>query len=321
MINSELLSILYNPLTGTPFDFFERKRLSEESRCKIPEYIERGLMSKDKREVYPILSGIPMLLKKNALRLDSQEEFPPEDDSIKEDVVQYFDDSWKERQKKRPFWADDGFSYSLCQLDIIKRLGNLRGKRVLLLGAGRSRESKAFVERGAWVVTSDIGIKGLLEDATGVFRVVTDAEKLYFWDESFDLVYGQSMLMFTHPQRVYGEVSRVLRRGGKYATIEPNSDSYLWPLCRLLGRFHKYTHLKNNPPNYLNEKAFDEMRAAFGKILYQNCFFVTPYCFFLKMLKLEKTASWYLEIENKILKRAPLLKKHAYMKIHILQKL
>jgi SAM-dependent methyltransferase len=138
-----------------------------------------------------------------------------------------------------------------------KRLGPLKGKRVVLLGNGASEKELYFLTRDPEVlVYSDLSpaaVRGIRAryDLTSYGDVVCfaaiDAFELPLFDESVDLIYGYA---FVHHlpklDDFFAEAARVLRPGGKcvfmddaYAPLwQGSKQTWLRPLMR-------YTHRRN----------------------------------------------------------------------------
>jgi SAM-dependent methyltransferase len=238
----------------------------------------------------------------------------------KVDVKRYFADSWKEREDNGvKFWQDDGFTYLVCQKEAILQLYPLSDKKVLIIGAGRGYEIKPFKRNNAWVVATDLLFTESMNDANESFEM--DAEKLKFENNNFDIVYAQSVLMFTNKKKVLKEVYRVLKPEGKFVSIEPFAEG-LWfkVLRKTLAKFHKYEHLSKNPPKYMVRDDIEDMNHIFGKPLYQEFRILTPFYHFFRILKLEKMLNLYFRMENALLEKIPTLKKQCLFGIHIFKK-
>jgi len=123
-------------------------------------------------------------------------------------------------------WRDKTVPWRKTMLD---SLGSLAGKRVLLLGNGRSYIEFYFAELGAKVVFTDLSLVAARRAKT-VFRNselwekyrdsfefhAVDAMHLPFPDQSFDVVYGTKFVGFLPNQKnFFAEISRVLKPDGK----------------------------------------------------------------------------------------------------------
>jgi SAM-dependent methyltransferase len=104
-------------------------------------------------------------------------------------------------------------------------LGDVRGKRVLEVGAGAAQCTRWLAAQGAIPVGLDVSAAQLrhartLDTREGVRStlVMADAQRLPFRDESFDLAcsaYG-AVPFVADSQTVMAEVARVLRSGGRW---------------------------------------------------------------------------------------------------------
>ncbi|HPA20452.1 MAG TPA: class I SAM-dependent methyltransferase [Verrucomicrobiae bacterium] len=112
---------------------------------------------------------------------------------------------------------------------ILGRLGEMRGRKLLDVGAGLGETSVYFARRGAEVTASDVS-GGMLQFAgalaahhgvtIGLVQAAADA--LPFPDGSFDIVYIANALHHVSdiPAAVR-ELHRVLRPGGTFVSIDP----------------------------------------------------------------------------------------------------
>lgn len=109
-----------------------------------------------------------------------------------------------------------------------------RNLRVLEIGCGLGTDGAQFARAGAIYTGIDLteAAVGLarrrfeIENLPGEFRV-SDAEKLDFADENFDLVYSHGVLHHTPDTAgAVGEAHRVLRPGGRAVVMLYHRDSY-----------------------------------------------------------------------------------------------
>ncbi len=101
----------------------------------------------------------------------------------------------------------------------------LRDKNLLDVGCGTGWFSQAAAERGAKVVSLDIGLQMLkqVQQKCASTLVTSDACHLCFQDESFDVVISSECIEHTpNPIRALQEMCRVLRPNGLLVVTVPN---------------------------------------------------------------------------------------------------
>jgi SAM-dependent methyltransferase len=144
----------------------------------------------------------------------------------------HWDEFWATSPGMDDVYANDDrlVTFLLSRLDV-------KGKRVLEVGAGTGRDSLALAKRGAHVVTIDYSdqslrlIRGVAGTELGI--VCGDALSLPFTDKSFDIVFHQGLLEhFRQPLDLLRENHRVLRPGGHVLVDVPQ-------------RWHYYTLMKH----------------------------------------------------------------------------
>ena len=105
--------------------------------------------------------------------------------------------------------------------------GDLRGKRVLDVGAGTGRVVAELSKDGGIVTALDISTQMLerlkIKKLKNVKTVVGDAESLPFANNTFDLVVATFLVVhLKDPTRFFDEVYRVLKDGGKFIVTNIN---------------------------------------------------------------------------------------------------
>jgi len=112
----------------------------------------------------------------------------------------------------------------------ISLLGNLKDKKILDAGCGAGEETIYLASKKAKVTAFDISEKMLevaqklankfhIEQSVNFKKM--NAEKLEFPNESFDQIFGNSVLHHVNIKKAAQEFHRVLKRGGKAVFIEP----------------------------------------------------------------------------------------------------
>ena len=147
----------------------------------------------------------------------------------------HWEDFWSSSPGLDDVYANDGrvVTYLCSRLDV-------RGLRVLEVGAGTGRDRVDLATRGAEVCTLDYSEESLriMREASAAHggenvRIVAgDALALPFRDGSFDIVFHQGLLEhFRDPLVLLRENARVLRNGGHLLVDVPQ-------------RYHYYTLMK-----------------------------------------------------------------------------
>lgn len=152
-----------------------------------------------------------------------------------DDVSRYNRERWEELARARV-----GFSRPALDLDeeSARRmldphglLGNVEGKSVLCLASGGGQQSAAFGLLGADVTVFDLSETQLERDREAAAHYGLDVKTAQgdmrdlscFGDDAFDVVFQPHSIKFVPDARpVFGEVARVLRRGGLYHLDCPN---------------------------------------------------------------------------------------------------
>jgi 2-polyprenyl-3-methyl-5-hydroxy-6-metoxy-1,4-benzoquinol methylase len=112
---------------------------------------------------------------------------------------------------------------------ILRRMGSLRGKTLLDIGAGLGESSVYFALQGAQVTTVDVSA-GMVETASALAKrfgvklkgMVSSAEDLEVPDESYDIVYIANTIHHVQNRPLLFErVRRALKPGGRFFSIDP----------------------------------------------------------------------------------------------------
>ncbi len=116
---------------------------------------------------------------------------------------------------------------------VVRLLGLPRGARVVDLGCGSGMLTELLRRAGYASIGLDISPKLLLlgrEKYPGLELIEGDAENLPFETESIDGVMLIGLVHhFPDPRRLAAEVRRVLKRGGRFAALDPNRmNPFMW---------------------------------------------------------------------------------------------
>lgn len=109
---------------------------------------------------------------------------------------------------------------------VLELIGDIKGKKVLDVGAGTGRLALKLFQLGADVSAVDISseiLKVLKKKNPQIKTVVADGEKLPLLDGSIDLITATFFLVhLKNPQRFFAEAYRVLRDGGELLVTNIN---------------------------------------------------------------------------------------------------
>lgn len=125
-------------------------------------------------------------------------------------------------------------------------LGNLKGKRVLEIGCGVGRVAVLLAKSGAQVTAFDLSPHSVevAKQSSIINRTVVDfavsaGEFLPFADESFDVIFGKSILHHLHINTGKRDLYRVLKRNGKAVFVEPMGMN---PILTFVRKYVPYSH-------------------------------------------------------------------------------
>ena len=112
---------------------------------------------------------------------------------------------------------------------ILSRMGNLRGKRLLDIGAGLGESSVYFALQGAQVTMTDIS-PGMIQTGRELARrhgvevegIVAGAEDVGVAAQSFDYVYIANTIHHVRDREVlFQKIHRALKPGGFFFSYDP----------------------------------------------------------------------------------------------------
>jgi SAM-dependent methyltransferase len=112
---------------------------------------------------------------------------------------------------------------------ILSRMGNLKGKRLLDIGAGLGESSVYFALQGAQVTITDIS-PGMVQTGRELARrhgvevegIVSEAEDLGVAAETFDFVYIANTIHHVRDRdALFQKIHRALKPGGRFFSYDP----------------------------------------------------------------------------------------------------
>ena len=185
-------------------------------------------------------------------------------------------------------------------------LGVLSGKKIIEVGGGDGKQALYFAAQGAIVTVIDISAKSLKaveqlaqQQGINISTMQMNAERLEFSNDSFDLVYINSLFMHVNQQKVLQECSRVLKKGGKLVIVEPLQYA---PLVQVYRLFSSYRKMK---PKYATLKMFKEGKKYFSAYQHQEFYFLSSALlplFYVKSKSLQSIYHAVSKLDNILLK-------------------
>jgi methionine biosynthesis protein MetW len=163
------------------------------------------------------------------------------------DFTAFYDDYWRTK-------PDDRVDRTRLAL-LAERVA--AGEQVLQVDCGPGWLPAMLIERGAHVVATDLsGVAVARAQARGVDarQVDIDAGPLPFADQTFDVVISDSQLEHrVDAGHAVDEMARVLRPGGRFILLLPNTAHWRVRLWLLAGRF---PYVANTPTDPLHLRFF-----------------------------------------------------------------
>lgn len=135
---------------------------------------------------------------------------------------------------------------------ILKKLGDVKGKKILELGAGLGEASVYFAKKGALVTATDIsgGMLRLIEKlaekhCVGLMTKQCYSQELPFGDDMFDIVYAANLLHHVDIEQTLVEARRVLHPGGIFVSWDPLAHN---PLINVYRRMASSVRTEDEHP-------------------------------------------------------------------------
>lgn len=194
-----------------------------------------------------------------------------------------FHDEWADSIKINEVLVDE--SFEVCSSPenrlIIKKLGNLQGKKILELGCGAGEASVYFAKKGADVTATDISI--------GMLRVVeriaekhnvsvktkqSVSHRIEFENETFDIVYAANLLHHVDIEDTVKEANRVLKKGGIFVSWDPLAHN---PAINVYRRMA--TEVRTDDEHPLRMKDLKIFKSYFSTVEYDATWLFTLWIF------------------------------------------
>jgi len=153
-------------------------------------------------------------------------------------------------------WHNDRFPENLI---LLESLGNLKNKKILLLGNGLSSKELYFIQLGANIVYTDISLHAVAlmrhrlfiselkeRGSNNIEFHAVNALCLPFPNDAFDVIYGYSFVHhIENLDQFFSEVYRCLKKGGICRFLD-GAYSPIWQFAKatFLRPLQLYTHKK-----------------------------------------------------------------------------
>lgn len=172
----------------------------------------------------------------------------------------------------------EAFDEAMNKYDLFKRLkiifndlliGDIKDKFLLDAGCGTGWFSREAKERGASVVSLDLGIDLLnqVRQKCETINVVGDTLQLPFSKGTFDIVISTEVIEHTiDPKKAINEIYRVLKPGGTVVLTTPNKLWYFSVWMANLLRLRPYQGYENWASWSMLKKWFSEIGFTIEKI-------------------------------------------------------
>ncbi len=202
-----------------------------------------------------------------------------------------FHDEWAHSMNLKELMVDESFEACTSPENkfILKKLGNLRGKKILELGCGGGEASVYFAKKGAIVTATDISggmVKVVKKLATKhkvkVHTAQCRSDKIPFPNESFDIVYAANLMHHVKHLPTLKESYRVLKKGGIFVSYDPLAHN---PLINIYRRMATDVRTEDEAP--IKMKDLKEFRKIFSKVEYSTFWFFTLWIF-IKFYAIER---------------------------------
>lgn len=207
------------------------------------------------------------------------------------DKEEEFHDEWAASIDIRKVMVDVSFEACTAPENriIIKKLGSLKGKKVLELGCGAGESSVYMAKKGADVTATDIS-QGMLDVVQKVAKVhktklkTTKAysDKIPFKDNTFDIVYAANLMHHVDYDKTLKEAKRVLKKGGIFVSWDPIAHN---PLINIYRRMA--TEVRTEDEHPIKMKDLKTFKKYFSNVEYETTWFFTLWIF-LKFFLIDK---------------------------------
>jgi ubiquinone/menaquinone biosynthesis C-methylase UbiE len=206
------------------------------------------------------------------------------------------------------------FSYQL--------LGDINGKELLEVASGNGKQALFFSKNGVKLTTTDISPRSVEETRKILFEnscdnylaVEMNAEQMSFDNNSFDLVYFNSLLMHADHDKVINECLRVLKPGGKLIFIETlNNWLFKFP-------YRTFSPYRKSKPKYITLNTLKRYHTKHKEFYLFSTFWLFSFYIFKNKKFVLNFYNKFSKIDNFLMNAFPFLKKVAWVSVAWIEK-
>ena len=202
-----------------------------------------------------------------------------------------FHDGWANSIDIDQLMVDESFEACTAPENrlIMKKLGDVKGKKILELGCGAGEAAVYFAKKGAQVTATDIS-SGMLEVVKKLAKkhgVEVETRQTYshtmpFADGAFDIVYAANLLHHVDIESTLKEARRVLKTGGVFVSWDPLEHN---PLIKLYRRMATKVRTADEHP--IKTSDIKKFKQVFSKVETDATWFF-PLLIFVKFFLVDR---------------------------------
>lgn len=146
-------------------------------------------------------------------------------------------------------------------------------------------------------------IFNLQSPISNIQLIQMDAHRMGFKEESFDLLFGNTVLMHLHREKFFPEAHRVLRKGGKAVFIEPLRFNPILVFYRFL-----LSESRKIRPQYLSPQEIPRLSTFFQIVRFRESYLLSLVFIPLLSTKIQFVFQFFFSMDEILLKLFPFLK-------------
>jgi SAM-dependent methyltransferase len=190
---------------------------------------------------------------------------------------------------------------------ILSRMGDLKGKRLLDIGAGLGESSVYFALQGAQVTMTDISL-GMVQTGRELARkfgveiegIVSQAEDLGVSAETYDFVYIANTIHHVHGRdALFQKIHRALKPGGRFFSYDPLAYN---PAINVYRRMATEVRTEDESPLTLSDLRL--ARKYFPKVQHRE-FWISTLLLFVKYYAVDRVHPNQDRYWKRILRETP----------------